>query len=91
MTAPLGIKYGLSKQVALVTGSFTLKIRAFCQKLTAFQERWSLLVVVSQDMFYRRAKRKKKMVFSGNRVLAVYFDSELFSLFTTVAPCEIAI
>ena len=37
---------------SLVTGSFTLKCRTFCQKLLVLQDRWSLMAVVSQDRFH---------------------------------------
>ncbi len=33
----------------LVGSSFTLKCRTFCQKLVVLQDRWSLMVEVSQD------------------------------------------
>ncbi len=36
----------------LMTDSFTLKCRTFCQKLVVLQDRWSLIAVVSQDRFH---------------------------------------
>ena len=35
-----------------MTGSVLLKCRSFCQKSVVFQDRWSLMAVVSQDRFY---------------------------------------
>ncbi len=37
---------------SLVTGSYTLECRTFCQKLVVLQNKWSLMAVVSQDRFH---------------------------------------
>ncbi len=37
---------------SLVTGSVMLKCKSFCQKCVVFQDRWSLMAVVSQDRFH---------------------------------------
>ncbi len=36
----------------LVTGSITLKYRTFYQEYLVFQDRWSVMAVVSQDSFH---------------------------------------
>ncbi len=38
--------------IALVTGSFTLKCRTLCQEYVVAQKRWSLMAVVFQDGFH---------------------------------------
>ncbi len=37
---------------SLVTGSVMLKCRSFCPKCVVFQDRWSLMAVVSHDRFH---------------------------------------
>ncbi len=37
---------------SLVTGSITLKCRTFCQVQLVFQDRWTLMAVVSHDWFH---------------------------------------
>ncbi len=50
---PIGHKnMGSEDRWSLVTGSFTLKCRTFCQKLIVFQDRWFLMAVVSQDRLH---------------------------------------
>ena len=49
----IGHKYMVSQgRWSLVTGSFTLKYRTFCQKVIVLQDRWSLMAVVFQDRFH---------------------------------------
>ncbi len=50
---PIGHKNMVSQDKwFLVTGSFTLKCRTFCQELVVLQDRWSLMAVVSQNRFH---------------------------------------
>ena len=37
---------------SLMTGLITLRCRTCCHKYLVFQDRWSLMAVVSQDMFH---------------------------------------
>ena len=46
----------------LVPSSITLKCRTFCQEYLVFQDRWSLMAVVSQDRFHCVEIRFNKML-----------------------------
>ena len=50
---PIGQKNVVSQDKwSLATGSVILKCRTFCQECVAFEDRWSLMGVVSQDRFH---------------------------------------
>ncbi len=50
---PIGHKNVVSQdRWPLVTGSITLKCGTFCQEYLVFKDRWSFMVLVSQDRFY---------------------------------------
>ncbi len=57
---------------SLVTGSITLKCSIFLQEYLVFQDRWPLMVVVSQDRFH------------CTRIFLSFFPSRTICFTTTV-------
>ena len=74
---PIGYKNMVSQdRWSLVTGSYTLECRAFCPKLVVFQDRWSLMAVVSQDRFHGRMYIKG----SQHILYIVYYKYALYKM-----------